>query len=284
MIPLTSQQLFMKREPDIVVISDVHLGTYGCHAQELLHYLKSIKPQTLVLNGDFVDMWQFRKRYFPQDHMQVIQRILQMAAKGTKVYYITGNHDDHLRRYTDFSTGNIHLRDKVVLQLKDKQAWIFHGDVFDLSVRYSPFLARLGGKSYDYLIVLNRWVNYIRKTFGWQPMSFAKKVKHRVKEAVRFIGDFEKTAINLAAEQGYDYVICGHIHQPQMRVEKVNGKEVVYLNSGDWVESLTALEYQRGRWSIYEYDEADYSVLNRNIVVDKKTDFHQELLHSFLVR
>ena len=131
----------MKHEPDIVVISDVHLGTYGCHAKELLQYLKSIKPKTLIINGDFIDIWQFRKRYFPKEHMQVIQRILKMAAKGTKVYYITGNHDDVLRRYSDFSTGNIHLRDKLVLQLKGQRVWIFHGDIFDLSVRYSPFIA-----------------------------------------------------------------------------------------------------------------------------------------------
>lgn len=248
----------MKREPDVVVISDVHLGTYGCHAKELLQYLKSIKPQTLVLNGDFVDIWQFRKSYFPKDHLLVIQRILRMAARGTKVYYITGNHDDLLRRYTDFSTGNIHLRDKLVLQLRDKRVWIFHGDVFDLSIRYSTMIAKIGGKSYDYLIVLNRWVNNIRKLMGAQPMSMAKMVKQRVKQAVRFISDFEEIAIEKAAEQNYDYVICGHIHQPQMRAVQVGDRLVNYLNSGDWVESLTALEYQWGQWSMYEYDEADY--------------------------
>jgi UDP-2,3-diacylglucosamine pyrophosphatase LpxH len=248
----------MKREPDVVVISDVHLGTYGCHAKELLQYLKSIKPQTLVLNGDFMDIWQFRKSYFPKDHLLVIQRVLRMAARGTKVYYITGNHDDLLRRYTDFSTGNIHLRDKLVLQLRDKRVWIFHGDVFDLSIRYSTMIAKIGGKSYDYLIVLNRLINNIRKLMGAQPMSMAKMVKQRVKQAVRFISDFEEIAIEKAAEQNYDYVICGHIHQPQMRAVKVGDRVVNYLNSGDWVESLTALEYQWGQWSIYEYDEADY--------------------------
>lgn len=248
----------MKRELDIVVISDVHLGTYGCHARELLNYLKSIKVDTLILNGDFVDMWQFRKRYFPKEHIQVIQHILKMATKGTKVYYITGNHDDALRKYSDFSSGNIHLRDKLVLKLKGENYWIFHGDVFDVFIKYSPFLAKLGGKGYDWLIFINRVINKLRRALGKPRMSFAKRVKHQVKEAVKFISDFENTAIQLAASEDYDYVICGHIHRPQMRGVEVNGKTVTYLNSGDWVENLTALEYKWGRWSIYEYDEVDY--------------------------
>jgi UDP-2,3-diacylglucosamine pyrophosphatase LpxH len=257
----------MKRELDIVIISDVHLGTYGCHAKELLNYLKSIKTETLILNGDFIDMWQFRKRYFPKEHIQVLQRILKMAAKGTKVYYITGNHDDALRRYSDFSSGNIHLRDKLLLQLKGKTYWIFHGDIFDVFIKYSPFISKLGGKGYDWLILLNRFINRIRMAMGKPRMSFAKKVKASVKEAIKFIGDFEDTAIQLAAEQGYDYVVCGHIHRAQMRSQEVDGQQVTYLNSGDWVESLTALEYKWGRWSIYEYDEADYQYVNPKLRV-----------------
>ncbi len=257
----------MKREIDIVVISDVHLGTYGCHARELLNYLKSIKVDTLILNGDFIDMWQFRKSYFPREHMQVIQRVLKMAAQGTKVYYITGNHDDPLRRYSDFSSGNVHLRDKLVLRLKDKNYWIFHGDIFDVFIKYSPFIARLGGKGYDMLIWLNRFINKVRQAMGWPPMSFAKRVKYSVKEAVKFIGDFEETAIRLAAEEQYDYVICGHIHRPQMRSMEIKGRKVVYLNSGDWVESLTALEYKWGCWSIYEYDEVDYQIVSPRLQV-----------------
>lgn len=272
----------MKRELDIVIISDVHLGTYGCHAKELLNYLKSIKPETLILNGDFVDMWQFWKRYFPKEHIQVIQRILKMAAKGTKVYYITGNHDDALRRYSDFSSGNIHLRDKLLLQLKDKTYWIFHGDIFDLFIQYSPFISKLGGKGYDWLIVLNRFINKARMAMGKPRMSFAKRIKASVKEAIKFIGDFEDTAIQLAAEKEYDYVICGHIHRAQMRTETVNGRQVSYLNSGDWVESLTALEYNWGRWSIYEYDEADYEVVSPKLQVKGQHTENAELLDEDL--
>ncbi|MBV6426686.1 MAG: UDP-2,3-diacylglucosamine hydrolase [Haliscomenobacter sp.] len=257
----------MKRELDIVIISDVHLGTYGCHAKELLNYLGSIKVGTLILNGDFIDIWQFRKRYFPREHMQVIQRILKMASKGTKVYYITGNHDDALRRYTEFASGNIHLRDKLVLQLKGRSYWVFHGDIFDMFIKYSPWISKLGGKSYDYLILVNRWINHIRTSLGMSRLSIAQKVKQSVKEAVKFVSDFEDTAIRLAGEQGYDYVVCGHIHRPQMRTVETKDKKVTYLNSGDWVENLTALEYKWGRWSIYEYDEADYEYVNPKLRV-----------------
>lgn len=248
----------MKRELDIVVISDVHLGTYGCHAKELLTYLKSIKPENLILNGDFIDIWQFKKKQFPKLHTQVIQVILRMAQQGTKVYYVTGNHDDNLRRYADFSTGNIFLRNHLTIQLNQKKYWIFHGDVFDLSIQYSPFVAKLGGKGYDFLIRVNRFVNNTREKLGKPKMSLAKTIKDSVKKAVKFVSDFEEKAIDLASEKGYDYVICGHIHKPQMRSVNRNGRQIIYLNSGDWIENLTALEYQWGRWSIYTYDENDY--------------------------
>lgn len=266
----------------MVIISDVHLGTYGCHARELLQYLRSVKPEVLVLNGDFIDMWQFRKHYFPKEHMMVLQQVLKMAAKGVKVYYITGNHDDALRSYSDFSSGNLFLRDKLVLQLKGKRYWIFHGDVFDASIRYSPWVAKLGGKGYDYLIILNRLINNLRDLMGKPRMSFAKKIKASVKKAVKFITDFETTAIQLAAEQAYDYVICGHIHQPQMRAEQINQQKVVYMNSGDWVESLTALEYHWNSWTIYTYDESHYPLpaADKSIPEDLQQREEEEFFES----
>ena len=247
-----------KRKVEVAVISDVHLGTYGCHAKELLDYLSSIKPKILVLNGDIIDIWQFRKSYFPSKHLEVIKKIISMSTKGTKVYYITGNHDEFLRKFTDLHMGNISLIDKLVLELDHKRAWIFHGDVFDVFINYSPFIARLGGKGYDFLILLNRFINKLRVAMGMARMSFAHKVKYRVKEAIKFIHDFEETAIRLAAEHDYDYVICGHIHQPVIRTVNHDQKAVCYMNSGDWVENLTALEYRWGQWSLYEYHELDF--------------------------
>lgn len=243
----------------MVVISDAHLGTFGCHATELLKYLSSIKPKILVLNGDIIDIWQFRKSYFPKVHLKVIKKILDLAAKGTKVYYITGNHDELLRKFSETNMGNFSIVDKLVLDLDDKKAWIFHGDVFDVSVQHSKWIAKLGGLGYDYLILINRFVNWCLYKMGREPYSFSKKIKASVKKAVKHISDFETTATDLAIEKKYDYVVCGHIHEPKI-IEKTNKNgSTLYLNSGDWVENLTALEYHKKRWKLYRYAECNYT-------------------------
>lgn len=261
----------MKRELDIVVLSDLHLGTYGCHARELLNYLKSIQPRTLVLNGDIIDMWFFKKSYFPKEHFEVIRRLMKMAVSGTKVYYLTGNHDDVLRKFGEMAFGLIHLRNKLVFQVDGKTHWVFHGDVFDASIQRARWLAKLGGEGYDLLIRINRGINRMRRLFGLGPVSFAARVKKGVKGAVRYISDFEDTAIQLAAEKGYDYVVCGHIHRPQLRdVTAQNGRTVTYMNSGDWVEHLTSLEFAHGKWSIYQYDESEFSMPNPRLQVVEK--------------
>lgn len=247
-----------KRKVELVVISDVHLGTFGSHANELYSYLASIKPKTLVLNGDIIDIWQFRKSYFPNIHLKVIQKIISLASKGTKVYYITGNHDEMLRKFSEMNIGNLALVDKLVLDLDGKKAWIFHGDVFDASVQHSKWIAKLGGLGYDYLILSNRFVNWCLNKMGKEPYSFSKKIKASVKKAVKHISDFEKTATELAIEKKYDYVICGHIHEPKM-IHVTNQKgQTMYLNSGDWVEHLTALEYNKKRWKLHTYSKNDY--------------------------
>lgn len=242
-----------KREVEIVVISDVHLGTYGCHAEELLRYLKTIKPKRIILNGDIIDMWQFSKRYWPKSHMQIVKHITGLLAKGIKITYLTGNHDEMLRKFAGFRLGNFQIANKKVISLNGKVAWIFHGDVFDVTMKYSKWLAKLGAVGYDTLILINTFVNFILKLFGRGKISLSKRVKDSVKQAVTFINDFEKTAADIAISNGYHYVICGHIHHPEMRKITTEKGEVMYLNSGDWVESLTALEYQNGTWSIYRY-------------------------------
>ncbi len=245
------------RKLQVSIISDVHLGTYGCQASELIQYLRSIQPEILVLNGDIIDGWAFSKRYFPAVHMQVIKEITSLIGKGSRVYYITGNHDEMLRRYSGFELGNFHLDDKLVLDIDGKKAWIFHGDVFDTSTKgAAKWLAKLGGKGYDILILLNSFINFILTTLGKEKMSFSKKVKASVKKAVAWIGDFEQCAAELGAEKGYDYVICGHIHQPQDRIIDTPSGQIRYLNSGDWIENLTALEYNYGEWKIYQHAEA----------------------------
>lgn len=243
-----------KRKLDVCVISDLHLGTFGCHAEDICDYLNSIKPEILVLNGDIIDIWQFKKRYFPASHMQVLRKILKMAEKGCKVYYITGNHDEALRRYSGIGLGNILLDDKLILDLHGKRTWFFHGDIFDATTQGSAkILAKLGGKGYDILIWVNHQINQVLELFGREKMSFSKKVKSGVKKAVSWIANFEDTAAELAIDQGYDVVCCGHIHQPQDRcIDRKNGS-VRYLNSGDWIENLTALEYSNCEWNIYTH-------------------------------
>ncbi len=242
-----------KRSVELVVISDVHLGTYGCHAKELLEYLNSIKPKTLILNGDIIDIWNFRKSYFPKSHLKVIKKLLSFSTKGTKVYYLTGNHDEMLRKFSDTHMGNFSLLDKIVLELDGKKAWFFHGDVFDSSVHSAKWIAKLGGIGYDYLILLNRFINWCLSKVGKEPYSLSKKIKGSVKKAVKFISDFEKTASDIAIDNQYDFVVCGHIHEPKIIRKSSSKGSTLYLNSGDWIENLTALEYNRKRWKLYEH-------------------------------
>lgn len=245
-----------RRKLAACVISDTHLGTYGCHAKELKTYLSSINPEVLVLNGDIIDIWSFRKSYFPADHMKVIRTLIKMAERGTKIVYVTGNHDEALREYSDMSLGNIHLVDKYILELDGNVHWIFHGDIFDHTTKgYAKILAKLGGKGYDLLILVNRFINKMLAGVGQEKMSLSKKVKASVKHAVKWIGNFETTAAELAIQQGFDYVICGHIHQPKIKQIHTSEGSTTYLNSGDWIENLTALEYHQGHWNLYHYEE-----------------------------
>ncbi len=242
-----------KRKIEVAVISDVHLGTIGCHADELIAYLNSIKPKKLVLNGDIIDIWQFKKRYFPSAHLKVLKKIIGMASDGVEVYYITGNHDEMLRKFSDTTVGHFHILDKLVLELDHKKAWIFHGDIFDASIQKAKWLAKLGAYGYDLIILINRLINWCLSKIGREKYSLSKRIKEGVKKAVRYIQDFEKTAADLVIQNGYQYVICGHIHQPKKMVYENKNGQCLYLNSGDWVENLTALEYSFKRWKIYRY-------------------------------
>lgn len=273
-----------KREVDVVVISDVHLGTYGCRAKELLKYLKSIKPKTLILNGDIIDIWQFSKRYWPESHMKILRKIMKFVVEGVQVHYLTGNHDELLRKFADMHLGTFHLQNKVVLELDGKKAWFFHGDVFDVTMQHSKWLAKMGAVGYDSLILINSFVNWCLALFGKQKMSFSQKVKSKFKNAVKFINKFEQTAAELAIEKGYHYLVCGHIHHPEMTTIKTDEGEVVYLNSGDWVESLTALEYHHKEWKIVKYKPSDFKQEEDDLGLFSDTeDLHRKLdIHLLL--
>jgi len=259
----------MKKRPvDIVVISDVHLGTYGCRAKELLKYLKSIKPEKVILNGDIIDIWQFSKRYWPKSHMKVVKIITSWIAKGVEINYITGNHDEMLRKFVGFKMGSFSISNKELLNIDGKKAWIFHGDVFDVTMQHSKSIAKLGAVGYDSLILLNSAINFFASKFGKGPISMSKKIKNSVKSAVKFINNFEKIASDIAIENNYDYVICGHIHQPEIRHIKTDAGSVTYLNSGDWIENLTALEYYDNTWHLFSFKD--------NEIIDDDADIDSE--------
>ena len=250
-----------KRLVDIVVISDVHLGTYGCNAKELLHYLQSINPKHLIINGDFIDGWQFSKRYFPTTHLLILKEVVKLMAFGCKIDYITGNHDEFLRSFTDFDLSNFSIVNNLVIEIDNKKCWFFHGDIFDNTTKGSmKIIAKLGGYGYDLLILFNKLVNTTLRFFGKEKMSLSKKVKNGIKKAVSYINDFEQTAATLAIEQKYDYVICGHIHQPQQKEIVTEKGKTIYLNSGDWIENLTSLEYNNNQWKIFYYNESNVTI------------------------
>ena len=257
---MNDPNLVTKREIDVVVLSDIHLGTYGCHAQELLHYLKSIKPRILVLNGDIIDIWQFNKRYWPKSHMKVVRYVLGLVSKGVAVYYIPGNHDETLRRFAGFELSGLRIVNKVLLDLDNgTKAWIFHGDVFDVTMQHSKWLAKLGAVGYDLLIVINRIANFIsEKVFRKGKLSLSKRIKNSVKGAVSFINNFEQTAADIGIARNYDYVICGHIHHPEIKTITNAQGSILYLNSGDWIENLTALEYNNSKWELYQFPQEDF--------------------------
>ena len=270
-----------KRDVELVVISDVHLGTYGARASELVSYLRSIQPRTLVLNGDIIDIWQFSKHYFPSDHMQVLKEITSLLSKGTKVYYITGNHDEMLRKFKGFSMGNFEIQNKLILPLTTGTAWIFHGDVFDTTMKHSKWIAKLGGKGYDLLIVLNTIVNWFSEKLGRGRVSLSKKVKDSVKGVIKFVNNFEETAAEIAINNGYQYVVCGHIHHPQMKkMTNANGESVMYLNSGDWVENSTALEYDKEQWTLYKHVPKSGDFVKQDSISFKNALSYDQLLQE----
>ncbi|MND41800.1 UDP-2,3-diacylglucosamine hydrolase [compost metagenome] len=242
-----------------------------------MKYLKSIKPQTLILNGDIIDIWQFSKSYWPESHMKVLRKIMKMVSQGVNVYYLTGNHDEMLRKFADFELDSFRLMNKVVLPVGHERAWIFHGDVFDITMQHSKWLAKLGAVGYDSLIILNTFVNYFLKLCGREKMSFSKKIKSSVKNAVKFMNDFEMTAAEIAIEKGYEYVICGHIHQPDIKEIKTEKGKVTYLNSGDWVESLTALEYSNKEWKLFQYNAEEFSNVDIDTINEENEDLNAKI-------
>lgn len=233
-------------------ISDIHLGTRGCKAEFLLDFLRHTESDYLYLVGDIIDGWRLRRSwYWAQSHNDVIQKILRKARKGTKIVYVPGNHDEWLRDYTQIQMGGVLLLDEVVHVTADgRKLLVVHGDAFDGVVRYARWLALLGDWAYAAVLRLNHSYNLMRRRFGYPYWSLSAYLKKRVKNAVEFVSNFADSIVEEAQKRGVDGIVCGHIHQADMK--DIRG--VLYCNDGDWVESCTALvEHFDGRLEIIHW-------------------------------
>jgi UDP-2,3-diacylglucosamine pyrophosphatase LpxH len=236
-----------------IFISDVHLGSYGCQAEKLLNFLQNTTCDQLFLVGDIIDGWQMRGRvYWPESHERVMKQLLEMAKTGTKVRYITGNHDEFLRNYGVLQFDTIEIVDEYRLSNKDGGEFlVIHGDQYDVITKYARWISTLGDVGYNLLLRINVVVNKVRSLLGYDYWSFSKWVKDSVKQAVSYVGDFEATVASVCNQRGYAGIICGHIHKAANR--EVGG--VRYLNCGDWVESCTAILHTHdGQFQVIEHD------------------------------
>jgi len=220
-------------------ISDTHLGTRGCKAEFLLDFLKYTRSEKLYLVGDIVDGWRLKRSwYWPQTHNDVLQKLLRKARKGTKVIYVPGNHDEAARQFAGLQFGGIDVMPECIHETADgKRYLVTHGDDFDVVVRYAKWLALLGDWAYTLLLWINHHFNTVRRILGFPYWSLSAYLKHKVKNAVEYIGQFEDAVAGVARQRGLDGVVCGHIHNAKMRI--IDG--ILYCNDGDWVESCTAL-------------------------------------------
>ncbi|HKJ10472.1 MAG TPA: UDP-2,3-diacylglucosamine diphosphatase [Gammaproteobacteria bacterium] len=234
-------------------VSDVHLGYRGCRADFLLDFLHATECEYLYLVGDIVDVWNMKRGlYWPQEHNNVLRTVLGKAKHGTKVVYIPGNHDEIMREYDGMVFGNVEIRTEATHVTADgRRLLMLHGDEFDSVVKCSRLVALLGTRAYDALLRVNHWVNLVRRRFGFPYWSLAAYLKHKVKNAVKYISNFEYAIAHEARRRGVDGLVCGHIHRAEMTT--IDG--VLYCNDGDWVESCTALverhdgELQILRWA-----------------------------------
>jgi len=252
----------MKKHYKTIVLSDIHLGTEGSKAKELVKFLKINTCDKLLLNGDIIDGWQLKKNgKWKKAHTRFFKRIIQMIeAHNTEVIYLRGNHDDFLDHVIPFRIGSISIQLDYILESGNKKFYVVHGDVFDTVTTNLKWIAKLGDIGYTFLLWINQRYNNYRLKRGLPYYSLSQAIKAKVKKAVSYISDYENQLLGLAEIKNCDGIICGHIHQPAL---KTIGN-LIYMNSGDWVESLTALvEDYEGNWEIVYYqdklvdDEAD---------------------------
>ncbi len=246
-----------------VFLSDIHLGTRGCQAELLLDFLRHMTCEQLYLVGDIVDGWKMKGGwYWPQSHNDVVQKFLRQARKGVQVTYIPGNHDDRVRDFCGVHFGGVLVARDTVHQTADGRRFlVVHGDEFDTVVKHAVWIAHAGDIAYRAALTLNTLLNHIRRRLGFGYWSLSAFLKSRVKNALKFIDNFEGALAGEARRRNLDGVICGHIHKAQMR--DIDG--TLYLNDGDWVESCTALvEHFDGRLEILKWaEQRSWSMIER---------------------
>lgn len=257
----------MKHKYRSIFISDVHLGSKDCKAKTLNNFLKNNTSERLYLVGDIIDGWKMQqnKWRWKKSHTNVIRRILGIANRGTQVIYVAGNHDEFLRTFIPYKInfGNVKIVNQFThIGVDQKQYLVVHGDMFDGITNLAPWMSFLGDKAYDAILSINSYFNWIRHQLGFGYWSLSKYLKHRVKSAVDFIFKFEENLTVYCKKRKFDGVICGHIHHAE--IKEIDG--IPYMNSGDWVESLTALvEHHNGQWEIITWTKEDDHVdVNNN--------------------
>lgn len=272
------------RKIEVAIISDLHLATHACKPKKILKYLKSIQPNILVLNGDIIDSWRFSRNYFPKNHLKVIRQIIKMMEKGIPVYYITGNHDEFLRKFNHTQIGNLKIVNQLILELGGTKTWIFHGDIFDHVIHQAKWLAKLGAAIYGFLSIINKLINFVLLFLGLKEIFIYKSFKKHLLKENFVLSKFEKAIGNSAILQGYENVICGHTHSPKTKKIEINGKSVAYFNCGDWVEHCTAIEYYNNKWHLYYYTEPNDEIPSTDeLDYPEKQQLYSDLLKELVI-
>ncbi len=247
-------------------ISDVHLGTRGCKADFLLDFLKHNEAEYVYLLGDIIDGWRLKKGWhWPQKHNDVVQKLLRKARKGAQVVYVPGNHDEFARDFLGLQFGGIEVKQEAEHVTADgRRMLMLHGDKYDGVMVYAKWLAHLGDWAYESLLVINHYFNILRRKMGYDYWSLSAYLKHKVKNAVNFISDFEKLVAGAAKKDNMEIVVCGHIHKAELRYVD----DVLYCNTGDWVESCTAMvEDSAGQLSIIHWSDKQKTLLSEDVLI-----------------
>ena len=269
------------RKLEVAVISDLHLATYASKPKKVLKYLKSILPKTLVLNGDIIDSWRFSRNYFPKNHLKVVRQIIKMMEKGVLVYYITGNHDEFLRKFTPTTVGNLNVLNQLVLELDGTKTWIFHGDIFDNTIHRKKWLAKFGAALKGFLSLLNQLLNQVLQFFRKHEVILYKNIKYRLIRDKLNLSPTESKIFDAALAQGYQNTICGHTHVPKEKEVTVNGETVRFLNCGDWVENFTAAEYYDKEWHLFFQNDLEEEHQTDESEIPDSLQLHQLLTQEF---